>query len=584
MSKIGVFVCHCGTNIARTVDVKKVAEAAKGLPKVKFATDYLYMCSEPGQALIRKAIKEHNLDRFVVAACSPSLHEKTFRQCAERAGLNPYLVEMANIREQCAWVHAGEEATEKAIDLVKMTVAKARRDLPLRRMTIPVEKKVLIMGGGISGIQAAIDVSFAGIPAVIVEREPSIGGRMARFDKTFPTLDCAACILTPKMVSVAQEEKITLHTYSEVEEVSGYVGNFKVKIKKRARSVDLKKCTGCGVCYEKCPRKVTSEFDMGLGMRKAIYIPFPQAVPNVPVIDRANCLYFSKGGKCGVCKKVCQAEAIDYTQEDEVIEDKFGAIIVASGFAQFDHSFYGEYGYGNYKNVITGMHFERMVNASGPTGGKVIRPSDGKEAKEVVFIQCVGSRDEQKGVPYCSRLCCMYTAKHALLLKEHNPESQAYIFYIDIRAAGKNYEEFVKRVQGEYGAMYLRGRVSRVFEKDGMLIVRGADTLSGAQIEIKADLVVLATGLVAQADAPQVARMLKIPYDKNNLFTEAHPKLAPVETITTGVFLTGACQAPKDVPDTVATASAASVKAVGLLIKDELTLEPQVAKTNAGVH
>ena len=581
--RIGVFVCHCGTNIAGTVDVEKVAEVAGGLPKVKFATDYRYMCSEPGQNIIKNAIKEHNLDKIVVASCSPSLHEKTFRKCVEEAGLNPYQMEMANIREQCSWVHHDKkEGTEKAIDLVKMAVAKVRKDVPLRRMSIPVEKKVLVIGGGISGIQAAIDVSFAGFKVVLVEREPSVGGRMARFDKTFPTLDCAACILTPKMVTVAQDDNITLHTYSEVEEVSGYVGNFEVKIRKRARSVDMVKCTGCGMCYGKCPAKVPSEFDMGLGKRKSIYIPFPQAVPNVPVIDRENCIYFTRG-KCKICQKVCPAEAIDYEQEDEVIKEKFGAIIVATGFTLFDHSVYGEYGYGKFKNVVTGLHFERMVNASGPTGGKVIRPSDGKEAKDVVFIQCVGSRDEQKGVPYCSRLCCMYTAKQALLLREHNPESQAYVFYIDIRAAGKNYEEFVKRVQEEYGAVYLRGRVSRIFEKDDMLVVRGADTLSGAQIEIKADLVVLASGLIAQPDAQKVAQMLGIPYDKNNLFTEAHPKLAPVETVTAGIFLTGACQSPKDIPDTVATASAASVKAVGLVAHDELTLEPQIAKVDSGI-
>jgi heterodisulfide reductase subunit A len=318
---------------------------------------------------------------------------------------------------------------------------------------------------------------------------------------------------------------------------------------------------------------------MGMGKRTAIYIPFPQAVPNIPVIDRENCLYF-KTKKCGICKKVCPFGAIDYDMQDQVIEEKFGAIIVASGFTQFDHSVYGEYGYGKYKDVITGLHFERMVNSSGPTGGKIVRPSDGKEAHDVVFIQCVGSRDEQKGMPYCSRLCCMYTAKHALLLREHNPDSQAYVFYIDIRAAGKNYEEFVKKVQDEYGAVYLRGRVSRIFEKGGKVIVRGADTLSGAQIEIKADLVVLATGLAAQPDAPKLAQMLHIPYDQNNLFTEAHPKLAPVETITSGVFLTGACQAPKDIPDTVATASAASVKALGLLLQDKLAREPLIAVVN----
>jgi heterodisulfide reductase subunit A2 len=578
--KIGIFVCHCGTNISATVDVEKVAQAAAFFPNAKHSVTYKYMCSDPGQNLIRQAIKEQGLDRVVIASCSPNLHEKTFRKCAEDAGINPYLIEMANIREHCSWVHHDrEKATSKALELVRLAVAKVSRNRPLQKTYVPIEKKVLIIGGGISGIQAAIDISFAKFPVVVVEREPSIGGRMARFDKTFPTLDCAACILTPKMVTVAQSKYVTIHTYSEIEGVSGHIGDFTVKIRKKARSVDIDKCTGCGACFAKCPVKTLSEFDSGLGERKAIYVPFPQAVPNVPVIDRQNCLYF-KTKKCGLCQKVCQSQAIDYQMQDEIIEQKFGAIIVATGFTQFDHSVYGEYGYGKFKDMITGLHFERMVNSSGPTGGRIIRPSDGKEARDVVFIQCVGSRDEQKGMPYCSRLCCMYTAKHALLLKEHNPEAQAYVFYIDIRAAGKNYEEFVKKVQDEYGAVYLRGRVSRIFKKDGKLIVRGADTLSGAQIEIKADLVVLATGLVAQPDAPQLAQMLHIPYDQNNLFTEAHPKLAPVETITSGIFLTGACQSPKDIPDTVATASAASVKALGLLVQDRLEREPLIAKVD----
>ncbi|MDP2940782.1 MAG: CoB--CoM heterodisulfide reductase iron-sulfur subunit A family protein, partial [Candidatus Omnitrophota bacterium] len=566
--------------ISATVDVEKVVQEISRYPKVAYAAEYKYMCSDPGQNLIKQAVNEHKLDRIVVASCSPSLHEKTFRKCAEDSGVNPYLLEMANIREHCSWVHRSrEEATKKAIGLARLAVAKVSRNRPLEKTYVPIEKKVLIIGGGISGIQAAIDIAFARYPVVIVEREPTIGGRMACFDKTFPTLDCAACILTPKMVTVAQSKYVTLHTCSEIEEVSGHVGNFTVKIRKKARSVDLNKCTGCGACFDKCPVKVPSEFDSGLGLRKAIYVPFAQAVPNVPVIDRQNCLYF-KSKKCGLCLKACLAGAIDYQMQDEIIEEKFGAIIVATGFTQFDHSVYGEYGYGKFKDVITGLHFERMVNSSGPTGGKVIRPSDGKEARDVVFIQCVGSRDEQKGVSYCSRLCCMYTAKHALLLREHNPDAQAYVFYIDIRAAGKNYEEFVKKVQDEYSAVYLRGRVSRIFEKGGKVIVRGADTLSGAQIEIKADLVVLATGLVAQPDAARLAQMLHIPYDKNNLFTEAHPKLAPVETITSGVFLTGACQSPKDIPDTVATASAASVKALGLMVQDKLEREPLIAKVD----
>ncbi|MDP2911662.1 MAG: CoB--CoM heterodisulfide reductase iron-sulfur subunit A family protein [Candidatus Omnitrophota bacterium] len=578
--RIGVFVCHCGTNISATVDVEKVAQELSRLPKVKFSATYKYMCSDPGQNLVRQSIKDHKLDRIVIASCSPRLHEKTFKKCVEDAGINPYLVEMANIREHCSWVHQNkEEATQKALEITRLSVAKVSRDKPLQKTYVPIEKKVLVIGGGISGIQSAIDISFARYPVTIVEKESTIGGRMARFDKTFPTLDCAACILTPKMVTVSQNEYVTIHTCSEVEEVSGHIGNFKVKIRKKARSVDLHKCTGCGACWNKCPVKVPSEFDMEMGNRKAIYVPFPQAVPNVPVIDREHCLWFTQK-KCGLCKKICPFGAIDYDMQDEVIEEKFGAIIVATGFTQFDHSVYGEYGYGKFKDVITGLHFERMANSSGPTGGKIVRLSDGKEAQDVVFIQCVGSRDEQKGVPYCSRLCCMYTAKHALLLKEHNKESQAYIFYIDIRAAGKNYEEFVKKVQTDYGAVYLRGRVARIFEKGGKLIVRGADTLSGGQVEIKADLVVLATGLIAQTDAVKLAQMLHIPYDQNNLFTEAHPKLAPVETITSGIFLTGACQSPKDIPDTVATASAASVKALGLMVQDKLEREPLVAKVN----
>ncbi|MFA5779343.1 MAG: CoB--CoM heterodisulfide reductase iron-sulfur subunit A family protein [Elusimicrobiota bacterium] len=579
MMKIGVFVCHCGTNISATVDVEKVAGEIAKLPHVVKSCTYKYMCSDPGQLLISEAIKKEKLDRVVVAACSPRLHERTFQKCLEKNGINPYFVEMANIREQCSWVHENkEEATEKAIDIVKLAVAKVSKNKPLFKMKVSVEKKALILGGGISGIQAAIDIGIAGFKAVIVEREPSIGGRMAQFDKTFPTLDCAACILTPKMVQVNQDENIKIYTYSEVEKVSGYVGNFTVRIRKRARSVDMSKCTGCGICWQKCPVKVSSEFDQGLGTRKAIYVPFPQAVPNVPVIDRKNCRYFTLG-KCKVCQKVCPAEAINYEQQDEIIEEKFGAIIVATGFTLFDWSVYGEYGGGRYKNIITGLEYERMVNSSGPTGGKIVRLSDGKEANTVVFIQCVGSRDESKGVPYCSRLCCMYTAKHALLLKEHNPGAQAYIFYIDIRAAGKNYEEFVEKAQ-DAGVLYLRGRVSKIFPHGDKLIVRGADSLSGVQIEIAADLVVLATGLIARPDAVNVAQMLGIPYDKNRLFTELHTKLAPVETVTTGIFLTGACQSPKDIPDTVATASAASVKALGLFTHDFLSVEPIVAQVN----
>jgi heterodisulfide reductase subunit A2 len=384
------------------------------------------------------------------------------------------------------------------------------------------------------------------------------------------------------MTESSHDENIEILTYSEIVEVKGFVGNFDVTIRKKPRYVDMSKCTGCGLCVEKCPTKVPSEWNLGMGMRKAIYKSFSQAVPNVPVIDAGHCTFLTKG-KCKICQKLCPAGAIDYEQKEELLEKKFGAIIVATGFTQFDPSAYGEYGAGKFKNVITGLHLERMLDTSGPTGGHVVRPSDQKEPKNVVFIQCVGSRDESKGVAYCSRICCMYTAKQAILLKDHYPQTQSYIFYIDIRAAGKNYEEFVKRAQREYGAMYIRGRVSKIYEKGDKLIVRGADTLAGRQVEIEADLVVLASAVVPQPDAVELAKILNIPYDQYGFYSEAHPKLQPVESVTKGIFLTGSCQFPKDIPDSVATTGAASVRACEILAKNELVLDPKIASVRPEV-
>jgi len=580
MARVGVFVCHCGTNIAGTVDVKYVAEEMSKEKGVVISRDYKYMCSDPGQNIVKEYIRLYKLDRVVVASCSPLLHERTFQNTVKEEGMNPYLMEMSNIREQCSWVHKDRaEATLKAIELIRMSVAKVRRNEPLFPKKIPMERKALVIGGGISGMQAALDIALVGHPVILVERGPSIGGRMAQFDKTFPTLDCAACILTPKMVDVRSNPNIRILTHSEVESIDGYVGNFEVKIRKKARSVDMAKCTGCGECMQKCPSRVDSEFDLGLGKRKAIYIPFPQAVPNVPVIDRAHCRFFTQG-KCKVCQKVCPAEAINYEQEDEILTERIGAIVVATGFDLSDPNDYSEYGAGRYKDVINGLQFERMINASGPTEGHLKRPSDGKEPKTIVFVQCVGSRDENLGRPYCSKMCCMYTAKHAILTKEHIPDAQVYVFYIDIRAAGKNYEEFVRRAIEQYGASYLRGRVSRIFDKNGKLIVRGTDTLLRGQVEIEADMVVLATALVARKDAVRVAQMLGIPYDQNHFFTEMHPKLAPVENVTAGIYLTGACQAPKDIPDSVASASGASVKVCALFAHEELISDPMTAQIN----
>ena len=579
--RIGVFVCWCGSNIAKTVDVERVAEAAKSFPGVVYATDYKYMCSEPGQNMIKDAVAEHKLDRIVVASCSPRLHEPTFQRCIAEAGLNPYMVEMANIREQCSWVHdRTPETTEKAIELTRMAVAKVAKNKPLSRNSIAINRRALVVGGGIAGIQAALDIADAGYPVVLVERTPSIGGHMAQYDKTFPTLDCAACILTPKMVDCASHPLIDIWSYSEVEEVNGFVGNFTVKIRRRAKSVIEEKCTGCGVCTEKCVVKgIPSEFEAGAGTRRAIYVPFPQAVPNKPVIDRENCRLFT-GGKCGVCQKVCPAGAIDYEQEDQVVDEPFGAIAVATGFDVWDHSAMGEYGYGRYPDVISAVQFERIMNASGPTDGHIVRPSDGATPKSIAFISCVGSRDDNHGYPYCSKVCCMYNAKQALLAKDKLHDVETYVFYMDIRANGKGYEEFVRRTIEEYGANYVRGRVSKIYPDDGSLVIKAADTLLGRQIEVRADLVVLATAMQPQPDAKELARKLGISTDQYNWFSEAHPKLRPVEVLTDGIYLAGACQYPKDIPDTVAQAGGAASKVIGLFSKEAILSEPMIANIN----
>lgn len=580
MARVGVFVCWCGSNIAKTVDVEKVAQAAAKFPSVAFATEYKYMCSEPGQNLIKQAIADHKLDRIVVASCSPRLHEPTFRRCISEAGLNPYMFEMANIREHCSWVHEDKDkATKKAIDLTHMAVAKVIRNEELFSQDIPLTKRALVIGGGVAGIQSALDIADAGYKVTIVERTPSIGGRMAQYDKTFPTLDCAACILTPKMVDAASHPNIEILTFSEVENVSGFVGNFDVTIRKRARSVDMTKCTGCGICYSKCPVKIPSEFDCGLGDRHAIYVPFPQAVPNVPVIDREHCRKFTQD-KCGVCQKLCPSGAIDYTIEDEVVTEQFGAIVMATGFQTWDPAEYGNLGYGRYPDVVTSLQFERLFNASGPTEGKLLRPSDHQPPKNVVFISCIGSRDDEHGYPYCSKVCCMYNAKHALLLKEKVHDAQAYVFYMDIRANGKGYEEFVRRAIEKYGATYIRGRVSKIFQVGDKLVVRGADTLAGRPVEVEADMVVLAAAMEPQVDAKDMARKLGISTDEYNWFSEAHPKLKPVEVLTAGIYLAGACQYPKDIPDSVAQASGAASKVVGLFAKPNLQSEPTTAEVN----
>lgn len=584
MQKIGVFVCHCGTNIAGTVDVKAVAEALSHEPGVVFSTDYQYMCSESGQSLMRNAIREHGLTGVVVCSCSPRMHEATFRKAAAAEGLNPYMVEIANIREQVSWIHKDmKEATEKAIILARAAVAKVHLNTPLVAGQSPVTKRALVIGGGIAGIQTALDIAEAGFEVDIVEKSPTIGGKMAQIDKTFPTLDCAACILTPKMVDAAQNDKITIYSYSEVESVKGFVGNFRVGIRRKARYVDETKCTGCGLCTEKCPqKKVPNEFNLGLDNRRAIYIPFAQAVPKVATIDADYCNML-KNGKCGVCSKVCGAGAIDYTQKDEVIEREYGAIVAATGFNPIDVKPFGEYGYAEYSDVVTSLELERLMNAAGPTAGTLLRPSDKTHPHTLVFVQCVGSRcdaENTKGKTYCSKICCMYTAKHAMLVREKYPDTEVYVFYIDVRTPGKNFDEFYRRAVEQYGVHYIKGAVGKVVEENGKLKVQASDLLSGEQLHIDADMVVLAAAIEPDKSARHLATMLTASMDTNDFFTEAHPKLRPVESPTAGIFLSGVCQGPKDIPETVSQASACAAKVIGLLAKDHLVGNPCVAHSD----
>jgi len=570
---IGVYVCHCGLNIAGVLNMEELKRFAESLPDVTVARDLQFSCSDIGQEQIQKDIAEFKLDRVVVAACSPRLHEPTFRRAISKAGLNPYMLEMANIREQCSWVHMDQPAmaTEKAKDLIRMGVAKAALLRPLEPESIPVSKDVLVIGGGVAGISAALDMADAGLHVFLVERRPTIGGYMALLTDVFPTNDCSICVLGPKMSEVFNHPNITLFTYSEVLGVDGSVGNFTVSVTKRARYVDEKLCKGCiNECAGVCPVEVPSEYDFGIGKRKAIYIAYPQAVPLAATIDPMACI------GCGRCEQACPALAVRLDQEPQDIKLNVGAIIVATGWQPFDASRKEEYGFGRYRDVITTLQMERMLNASGPTKGDVVAPSTGRIASSIAFLQCVGSRDATVGNPYCSRICCMASLKNAQLVKEKYPETDITVYYIDIRACGEGYEEFYLRAQ-KLGINFVRSRVSRIEEVDGKLFLIFEDTQTGEIKRVHHDMAVLSVGLEPEKNAEVLGNLLGLSRRPDRFFEIAHPKMRPVEAHIDGVFIAGCASGPKEIPISIAQGSAAAAKAIKLLHRGTLELEPTSA-------
>ncbi len=575
--KVGVYICWCGINIGGVVDVPKLCDYSRTLPNVSLASEYKFMCSDIGQGMIMEDIRAGKVNRVVVASCSPRMHEETFRRACEEGGLNKYLFEQANIREHCTWVTMNDVpgATRIAKDHIRMAVAKAGALKPLEITTVKVEPATLVVGAGIAGINAALDLANSGYKVYLVEKSPTVGGHMAQLDKTFPTMDCSSCITTPKMSEVARNKNIELMTYSEVVSLDGYVGNFQARIEKYPHYIDQDSCTGCGHCVDICPVETGNEFELGMKPRKAIYLSFPQAVPGEYTIDMNHCI------KCGICAEACPTDSVRYDDKPEYVDIKIGTIILATGYDPYDATRMHQYGFGRYKNVINALQMERLLSSYGPTAGKVKRPSDLKEPESIVWVQCVGSRDfTGRGRKYCSRVCCMYATKQARSYKEKHPNAQIFIFYIDLRAFGKGYEEFYNDTAKNYGIKFIRGRVAEILQgENDNVIIRAEDTTLQRPLELEVDMVVLSIGLEPRADIDDIARIFNVTATKteDGFLMEAHPKLRPVDTLTEGIFVAGNVVGPKDIPDTVAQAKAAASSASTLMSKGEVEIIPYYA-------
>ncbi len=579
--RIGVYICSCGSNISEKIDIAEVASFARAQSDVAAAERMLLSCSSAGQELIFNDIREKHLTRIVVAACSPHMHEATFRSVCSRAGLNPYLFEMANIREHDAWSTSDHRAaTEKAKALVAAAISRVKHQQPLEKVRVGMTPAALIVGGGIAGISAALQIADSGKQVYLVERESCLGGHMAQIDRMFPTLDCSDCVLTPKMAAVGMHPNIHLFTYSEVREVKGFVGNFDITIRKKARCIDEARCIQCGICQQKCPESfIDSDFEAGIGRRKACSVRFAEAVPKYPVINKKNCLYFTTGG-CRICEKECPTRAIDFEQVEELVTVKVGAVILATGYDLFDARQVSQYGYGRYANVFTSLEFERMLNAAGPTGGKVVLRDGTTVPRSAAIIHCVGSRDKNYH-KYCSRICCMYSLKFAHYIKERT-NARVYNFYVDIRAGGKAYEEFYQKLL-EDGVNFIRGRVATVMDtaftpaEEGKLVVHAEDTLLGIQRRVPVDMIILSPAMEASKGAKATAQLFGLECSADGFFSEKHPKLEPVATLREGVFIAGTCQSPKDINDTIAQAGAAAAHALSLINRTFIELEPFMA-------